>query len=247
MALVRGRVTALVLSGGGLFGAYQAGAWRSLEKRLRPDIVIGASVGSLNGWLIAAGCSPQALIDRWLDPGASEMVGRPFDNRGLERVARALVEQATPAVGYGVVVVEIPRLRSCLVCAPNVTWRHLAASCAVPGQFVPVRIGKKWFVDGGLLKVLPLWAAPRMGATRIIAVNVLLPGIHSALLRYGGRVIRAIAGERLPDSAEIPTILVGPEQPLGSLRDAVRWNHDNVKRWIEMGEEAGDRIALSQD
>src|SRR2546427_8151414 len=40
--------TALVLSGGGMFGAYQAGVWKALSHELSPDIVVGASVGALD-------------------------------------------------------------------------------------------------------------------------------------------------------------------------------------------------------
>src|SRR6266540_2616244 len=58
--------TALVLSAGGMFGAYQAGAWSVLSEVVKPDLVIGASIGSLNGWLIAGGSSAAELEQRWL-------------------------------------------------------------------------------------------------------------------------------------------------------------------------------------
>src|SRR5438067_1634307 len=61
--------TALVLSAGGMFGAYQAGVWDRLCEVIRPDIVVGASVGCLNGWLIAAGGTGRELTDRWLNLG----------------------------------------------------------------------------------------------------------------------------------------------------------------------------------
>src|SRR6185436_480327 len=51
------RRTALVLSGGGMFGAYQAGVWAALHHSIQLDMVVGASIGCLNGWLIAGGCS----------------------------------------------------------------------------------------------------------------------------------------------------------------------------------------------
>src|ERR1044071_9607072 len=58
---------ALVLSAGGMFGAYQAGVWEVLEgSDCRPDLVGGASVGSLNAWMIASGCSGPDLVQRWL-------------------------------------------------------------------------------------------------------------------------------------------------------------------------------------
>ena len=68
--------TALVLSAGGMFGAYQAGAYRAIAEIAPPDIVVGASVGALNGWPIAGGCTPDHLIERWLDPGNFYAVGR---------------------------------------------------------------------------------------------------------------------------------------------------------------------------
>jgi predicted acylesterase/phospholipase RssA len=60
-------VKALVLSSGGMFGAYQAGAWEVLSETFKPDIVVGASIGSLNGWAVAGGCDPQELSRRWLE------------------------------------------------------------------------------------------------------------------------------------------------------------------------------------
>ena len=45
--------TALVLSGGGSRGAYEAGVWQALnELGVEIDIVTGASVGSLNGAMV---------------------------------------------------------------------------------------------------------------------------------------------------------------------------------------------------
>ena len=54
--------TALVLSAGGMFGAYQAGVWQALSPVFRPDMVIGCSVGSINGALIA-GSAPERRLD----------------------------------------------------------------------------------------------------------------------------------------------------------------------------------------
>ena len=59
-------MTALVLSAGGMYGAYQAGAWRALADVFRPDLVVGASIGALTGWAIAGGCDPDELVDRWM-------------------------------------------------------------------------------------------------------------------------------------------------------------------------------------
>jgi NTE family protein len=50
-------VTALVLGGGGNLGAIQAGQARAiLESDVKPDLIIGTSVGAINGAFIAARC-----------------------------------------------------------------------------------------------------------------------------------------------------------------------------------------------
>src|SRR5947209_20419898 len=59
--------TALVLSAGGMFGAYQAGAWKVLSDYFKPAMVVGASIGAINGWAIAGCCDPDHLIQSWPD------------------------------------------------------------------------------------------------------------------------------------------------------------------------------------
>ena len=63
--------TALLLSAGGMFGAYQAGAWNVLSQRFQPDMVVGTSAGALNGWVIAGGGSPADLLATWRDPATA--------------------------------------------------------------------------------------------------------------------------------------------------------------------------------
>src|SRR5271166_2621151 len=53
----------LVLQGGGALGAYQAGVYQALnEAGLRPDWVIGTSIGAINASLIA-GNRPEERVD----------------------------------------------------------------------------------------------------------------------------------------------------------------------------------------
>jgi NTE family protein len=48
------RMTAFVLSGGASLGAVQAGMLRALyEREVAPDLIVGTSVGALNGAFIA--------------------------------------------------------------------------------------------------------------------------------------------------------------------------------------------------
>src|SRR5579863_4828922 len=197
--------TALVLSAGGMFGAYQAGAWEALANGFRPDIVVGASVGALNGIAIAAGCPPAKLQERWLDPAQSGDALRLFPNAGwrngwfdpepLRAQAERVLAEFVPQVPCGLVVVRLPRLHTVLVKYPNITAAHLQATCSIPLFLPSVRIEGKRFLDGGLLEKIPLWAALEMGATRIIAIDS-LPQVGKWWLRAGTDIARMFKPRR---------------------------------------------------
>src|SRR5271169_2148159 len=54
-ARLAGMTTAFVLGGGGLLGAHEVGMLRALsEAGIRPDLVVGTSIGAINGVLVAA-------------------------------------------------------------------------------------------------------------------------------------------------------------------------------------------------
>lgn len=236
-----GAAPALVLSAGGMFGAWQAGAWTVLSRTFRPSAVVGASVGALNGWAIAGGIDPEDLARRWLEPAMAGMM-RPrfpwvpwngvFAPQGLEELVRELFASFKPRVPFATTLVEVPRLRIRLVRGEEMTWRHLMAACAVPFGFPPVRIDGKYYVDGGLLGALPLWACPQMGAARAVALNV-LPRMP-AVVRGFVRTARAAAPPSpVDDPAEV--LRLAPEPALGSVRDAVVWNRERVREWIGRG------------
>ena len=58
--------TALVLSGGGAKGAFEAGVVAAIEDAgIRPDVVSGTSAGALNAAAVACGIGADELIDLW--------------------------------------------------------------------------------------------------------------------------------------------------------------------------------------
>ena len=226
--------TALVLSAGGMFAAWEAGVWKSLSRRFKPDLIVGASAGAWNGWAIAGGCSAEDLIREWMD-SATARIGL-FRAGALHQRARELSSRYQPRIPFGLTVVEVPRLRARVVRGSEITWRHLAATCTIPFCFPPVRIQDRRYGDGGLLGALPRWAAEEMGATRAIAVN--------ALTTLPFRMLhKAMRGRNA--SAALEVIRIEPSMQLGSLRDAVCWSRANVERWVELGERDANRVASS--
>jgi NTE family protein len=230
---------ALVLSAGGMFGAYQAGVWQALAGRWKFDLVVGASSGALNAWAIACGMSGDELVALWLQAPA----GGRYDSRSLTESVRRLVEFGKPRIQVGVVATELPRFKIRLFRDGEIGPEHLAASCAVPLWYPQVRIGDRWYTDGGITGPLPLWAAAEMGATRVLAINVLAQP-PSRLLRLAVSNFRRIAPRppRVTEAAAV-TVLT-PSVPLGNLRDAVRWRKEHIARSIELGRSDAERLFL---
>jgi predicted acylesterase/phospholipase RssA len=235
---------ALVLSAGGMFGAYQAGAWNVLSQRFQPDLVVGTSAGALNGWAIAGGCPAAELTALWRSPVTATTIRLRFplipwegciDPAGLTRQVEDWYVRFKPRIPFALTMVEVPRLRLVRVANQEITPRHLMASCAIPAGYPPVRIKGKLYVDGGVLDVLPIWAAVELGATRVVAVNV-LPLMPSRPLRAALSVLRFL-GQKRAAGAGVDVLQISPRVPLGSIRDALTWNSSSVNRWIRQGEE----------
>src|SRR5260370_38589451 len=137
--------TALVLSGGGMFGAWQAGAWSALAPAFQPDLVVGASVCSLNGYAIAAGWDPQELCDFWRHP----LVAGGF--RRLPEMIQALMAARPLQIEYAAVLVDPLRMKPRTFPGPEITSQHLAASSAVSAMLPPPRISCPFHLVAALL------------------------------------------------------------------------------------------------
>jgi predicted acylesterase/phospholipase RssA len=210
---------------------------------VKPDIVVGASIGALNGWMVAGGCPGEELERRWLDlPVMSRTRWRIprgplegiLDFNPMEALIRELHDTYQPRVEFGVVATDTLRLRPRLFRTPDITWRHLAASVGMICVFRQYRIEGRIYSDGGLLGALPVWAAAEMGAERIVAINC-LPSLPSSLITAGVRTVRLLAPRRprIPASVEVEEIR--PDGPLGSLRESMVWTEETARRWIAQG------------
>jgi NTE family protein len=224
-----------------MFAAWQAGFWKVLGERFQPDIIVGASAGAWNGWSIAGGATAADLIREWTDPRIASLMHWGPHRSGclrpdaLHAKARELFARYQPRVPFGLTLTEIPRLRQVLVRDGEITWRHLAAAASIPLCFPPVEIGGRLYVDGGLRDSLPMRAAEAMGATRVVALQVLTTRPF--------RAMRAVMRPRRPSPA-VQVIRFEPSEPLGSLRDAAVWSSANIRRWIEMGERDAMRDSM---
>ena len=233
-----------------MFGAYQAGVWSVLADCFKPDLVVGASIGAVNGWAIAGGATPEQLIDRWMTLDCAStyrwQVPKAIHGGFLDcRPLRALIDEIyfgfQPRTKYALVATDLARLQPRIFRDAEVTSDLLKASTAIPCVFEQVRIGDRVYSDGGLLSALPVWAAVELGAGRIVAVDALttLPGL---IPKVFVRIVRSFSRFRPTPPAGLDMVKIAPAAPLGSGVAALCWSKENALRWIEMGR----RDALAQ-
>jgi NTE family protein len=184
---------AFVLGGGGVLGATQVGMVRALlEHGIRPDLVLGTSVGALNGAMLAADPSldtAAGLAELWAELAASAVFSGSVFGRAktlmrhgthlhssdaLRQLAAAHLPVRTIEelqVPFQCVAASIERATSHWFTAGPITEAVLA-SCAVPGLLPPVLIDGEHFLDGGLVHSIPVGRAVALGARTIYVLHV---------------------------------------------------------------------------
>jgi NTE family protein len=201
----RRREVAFVLGGGGVLGAHEVGMLRALgEAGIRPDLVLGTSVGAINGVFVAA--DPAGALGRldrvWRDGVASEAFGGSLFGR-MATLARSgthlhpneplrrMLEELLPvarieelAVPFQCVAASIERAAAHWFTSGPVVPAVLA-SAAVPGLLPPVRVGEEHFLDGGLVHSIPVGRAVGLGARTVYVLHV-------------GRIERPLEAPRRP-------------------------------------------------
>ena len=68
----------MVLSGGGARGALEVGAMKVILKKIMPDLIIGTSIGSINGAFVASGGTADELEEIWLHVSRRLLFPRNF-------------------------------------------------------------------------------------------------------------------------------------------------------------------------
>jgi NTE family protein len=156
----------LVLSGGGSRGFGHLGVLKALDElKIRPDVISGASVGSLIGAFYAYGYTADEISEIILKKGISGNIKLAFNKMGifsLEKVEK-LVKEYLPANSFEslkihlvIATTEIRRGEIVYFRSGNNLAKVITASCAIPGIFSPVIIEGKSYIDGGVLNNMPI-------------------------------------------------------------------------------------------
>lgn len=189
-----GERVAFVLGGGGLRGAVQIGMLRALlERGVVPDVIVGTSIGAINGAIVAKTPSLDALDDlfeAWMSPEAASVYGDSFSTqfvrlvrtrthlnspaplrRMFERVLGADTRFEDLAVPLRVVAASIERAAKRVFDSGPLIPAVLASS-SVPGLLPPTTIDGETFIDGGIVNSIPIGPAVDAGATTIFVLQV---------------------------------------------------------------------------
>ena len=186
--------TAFVLGGGGLLGAVEVGMLRALiEAGIEPDVLLGTSVGALNGALVAADPGPgvvERLVALWESAAASKEV---YGDNPVRQVTRAVrtgthLHSAKPlrerlaaelgdrtfddlAIEFQCCAASIERAAEHWFTSGRVV-DAVVASAAVPGLLRPAVVDGEHYLDGGIVNSIPVGRAVECGAERIFVLQV---------------------------------------------------------------------------
>jgi NTE family protein len=172
---------ALVLGSGGHRGFAHIGVLKALtENGIRPDLIIGASVGAIVGSLYAGGMSATEVerlaysLDLLEFFELKTQFGRPATGRSVQDFVNKHVQGRTIEQLPTAFAAAATRVRdsSLVLFNRGDTGIAVRASAASPGEFEPVRISGEAYVDGDVASPVPIRAARRMGARVVIAVDV---------------------------------------------------------------------------
>ena len=185
--------TAFVLGGGGILGAHEVGMLLALAERgIAPDLILGTSVGAINGAVFAAqpdGAGVKRLRGLWTDSNLGDMSAGLLLRR-ITTLARSgthlqSFEDARARLAAALPVQRVEQLAvpfQCVAASIERAAEHwfdrgeladvVLASCAVPGILPPVKIGEEHFIDGGIVNSIPVARAVALGASTIYVLQV---------------------------------------------------------------------------
>ena len=184
--------TAFVLGGGGLLGAHEVGMLRALaEAGVRPDLVVGTSIGALNGAFVAA--DPSGAAERLARMWQGEQLRQVFSENLWGRAARLvrsgthlhsleplgrMLKDALPGKDFADLILPFQCVAASIETASG-RWfaagplvPAILASCSVPGLLPPVEIDDQHYFDGGLVDSIPVGRAVALGADTVYVLQV---------------------------------------------------------------------------
>jgi len=178
-------VLGLVLGGGAAKGYAHIGVLKVLdEEGIRPDIVVGASMGALVGGFYAAGftgkeleeiaCRVDKRTKRWLLEFTLSSQGLVDGKNVIKYLDDYLKEKTIEQLPmkFAAVATDVENETEVILDRGDLV-QAIRAAISIPVVFTPHLYSGRILIDGGFVNPMPVTLAQQLGATKIIAVNVL--------------------------------------------------------------------------
>ncbi|MEL7155022.1 MAG: patatin-like phospholipase family protein [Actinomycetota bacterium] len=262
------RPLAFALSGGGAFGSVHVGMVQALaEHGVRPDLVVGTSVGSLNGALLAhePDDAGEQLAAIWTEMSRATVFGhgwiramRNFARRrtlsGFDQLA-SLIDSMLPVEHFDELALPFAAVATDAVSGEPELLRDglikpaLLASSAIPRVFPPVTVDGRQYIDGGISANLPIRQAIAFGARSVVALDAApqVPpqaptGLATGAFHLATLMVRNQRAHAVDDLASRYPILVLPSV---TPHDIGSFNFDRTAELIAASRRASARTLSS--
>ena len=197
---------AIVLSGGGGKGAYQAGVYKAIKKLgIEYDIVTGTSIGALNGFLMVQDdlfkclwlwkhinynkifedfnnvVDEKTLKNKYFE----KIINGGIDTKRIDKLVSRIYNPKrlySSSIDYGVVAFDLAKLKPIIALKKEMDAstlkKYIIASATCFPVFKPQKYEKEVLVDGGYYDTTPINLAIDLGATEVVAVELKAVGLR---------------------------------------------------------------------
>jgi NTE family protein len=253
---------AFVLSGGGNLGAIQVGMLRALvEQGITPDVVLGCSVGALNGATFADAPDESGVLrleQHWRTTRSADLMPSSRIPSAVQLLRKGESLHSSDGLRSGVESLLGPGRRfedlsvpfQCVAVevesaierwfATGFLTPAILASAALPAVFPPVTVDGRRYVDGGVVNNVPITRAVELGCREIYVLHV---GPHG---RPDQEVRRPVEGVLLAywiarnsrfarDLSDLPDGVEAVILPPGRRPDLRYDDFDHTEELIEQG------------
>ena len=238
----------ITLSGGGARGIAHIGVLKALEEHLIfPEVISGASAGSIVGALYASGMHPDKILEFAEKSSLYRAFNLSYSFSGLadlqylkDQLAKYIEHDSFESLKKPLFVSVCNLNKGCPeIISEGPLFDVVKASSSIPLIFRPTMIGGQTYVDGGLMNNFPSHCI-RDKCDLLIGVNVmphvtLAPGPIKSIIDIAVRSFELSIWNNTRECIECCDYFIEPK----AVRDYHIFNFGQTKKLFDIGYEAG--------